>query len=161
MRGDALAAMKHLDRAGRDPRPHRLAQQCVRHRVVVLLDLDVIVEAGAAFLPFGVSVGLRRQLFERRPLQVIEQRAPARPQMPRHTVVERRHQLGDGGVQLAEREEAAIAQFGDDPARRHLHGDFHLRLGESRQMQMVWKRRHTQRSVSRTLFIPTTVASLN
>jgi hypothetical protein len=34
-------------------------------------------------------------------------------------------------------------------------------FGESRQMQMVWKRRHTQRSVSRTLFIPTTVASLN
>ena len=45
VRGDALAVMEHLDRARRDPRPHRLAQQRVRHRVVVLLDLDVVVEA--------------------------------------------------------------------------------------------------------------------
>ena len=48
--------------------------------------------------------------------------------MPRHAVVERRDQLTDGGVQLGEREEAPIAQLGDDPARRHLHGDLDLRL---------------------------------
>ena len=51
VRGDALAAMEHLDRARRDARPHLLAQQRVRHRVVVLLDLDVIVEPEPAFLP--------------------------------------------------------------------------------------------------------------
>ena len=75
MRGDALAAMEHLDRARRDPRPHLLAQQRVRHRVVVLLDLDVVVEPDAAFLPFGVDVGLGRQRLERRPLELLEQRA--------------------------------------------------------------------------------------
>jgi hypothetical protein len=48
--------------------------------------------------------------------------------MPRHAVVELRHQLADGSVNLVEREEAPIAQFGDDPARRHLHRHFHLGL---------------------------------
>ena len=44
MGGDAIAAMEQLDRARRDPRPQRLAQQRMRHRVVMLLDLDVIIE---------------------------------------------------------------------------------------------------------------------
>ena len=61
MGGDAIAAMEDLDGARRDPRPQLLAQQRVRHRVVVLLDLDVIIEADPALLPFGVDVGLGRQ----------------------------------------------------------------------------------------------------
>src|SRR5437879_846561 len=39
---DAIAAMEQLDGTRGDPRPQRLAQQPMRHRVVVLLDLDVI-----------------------------------------------------------------------------------------------------------------------
>ena len=58
---ECLASRPHLDRTGRDPCPHHLAQQCVWHRVVVLLDLDVVVEPGAALLPCGVGVGLGRQ----------------------------------------------------------------------------------------------------
>ena len=41
MRGDALAVVEHLDRSRRDACPDLLAQQRVRHRVVVLSDLDV------------------------------------------------------------------------------------------------------------------------
>ena len=70
--------MEDLDRARRDPRPRLLAQQRVRHRVVVPLDLDVVVEADPAFLPFRVDVGLGRQRLERRTLELIEQLAPAR-----------------------------------------------------------------------------------
>jgi len=44
----AFTAMEHLDRAGRDPRPQRLAQQRVRDGVMVPVDLDVVVEAGPA-----------------------------------------------------------------------------------------------------------------
>ena len=83
MRGDALAAVEDLDRARRDARPHLLAQQLVRHRVVVLVDLDVVVEPDPAFLPFGKDVGLGRQRLERRPLELLEQRAPARAEMAR------------------------------------------------------------------------------
>jgi hypothetical protein len=127
----------------------------------VLVDLDVIVEPDRAFLPGGEDVGLGGQRPERRAVQFLEERTAARPEMARYTGIELRDQLGDGDVQRRQREEAPIAQLRDDEARRHLDRSFDLRLGESRQMQMVWKRRHTQRSVSRTLFIPTTVASLN
>jgi hypothetical protein len=162
MRRDPLAAVEQFDRAHGDARPDPLAQQAMRRRVIVLVDLDVIVEPNRAFLPGGEDVGLGRQRLERRVrVQRLEERASARPEMPRRALIELRDQFGDGGVQRRQREEAPIAQLRDDEARRHLDGDFDLRLGESRQMQMVWKRRHTQRSVSRTLFIPTTVASLN
>jgi hypothetical protein len=48
--------MEDFDRARRDARPNLLAQQSVRHRVVVLVDLDVIVETDPAFFPFGKDV---------------------------------------------------------------------------------------------------------
>ena len=44
MGGDALAVVKYLDRAGSEPNPHRLAEQAVRRRVVVAVDLDMVVE---------------------------------------------------------------------------------------------------------------------
>ena len=47
---DALAAMEHLDRVGGVAGPQLLAYQRVRHRVVMLVDLHVIVDAGAALL---------------------------------------------------------------------------------------------------------------
>ena len=112
MRGDAFAAMKDLDRAGGDARPDFLAQQLVRHRVVVLVDLDVVVEPDPAFLPFGEDVGLGRQRLERFALQRLEQRAAAGAEMARRPVIDLHHQLGDRHVQFAEREESSVAQLG-------------------------------------------------
>ena len=63
--------------------------------------------------------------------------------MPRHAIVELRDQFGDGGVQLGEREEAPIAQLGDDPAGRHLHRHFDLGL----VARPVRPRRHNGRVV--------------
>ena len=51
MRGYAPAVVDQLDRARRLAGPQLLFQQRVRHRVVVLVDLDMIVEPDAAFLP--------------------------------------------------------------------------------------------------------------
>ena len=53
-----------------DPRLDLLAEQAVRHRVVVLVDLDVVVEADPAALPLGVVVGLGRQRLQRRPVEL-------------------------------------------------------------------------------------------
>ena len=53
---DTIAVMEQLDGPRRDPRPQRLAQQRMRHRIIVLLDLDMIIEAGLALLPFRVDV---------------------------------------------------------------------------------------------------------
>jgi len=41
------------------------------------LDLDVVIEADPAFLPFCVEVGLDRQRSERGTLDLVEQRTPA------------------------------------------------------------------------------------
>ena len=54
----------------------------------MLLDLDVVIEPDPAFLPFGVDVGLGRQRLERGALQLLEQRATAGAEMPRHAIVE-------------------------------------------------------------------------
>ena len=62
---------------GGDPRLDLLAEQLVRHAVVVLGDLDMVVEADPAALPLGVFVGLGRQRPERRPVELLEQRPPA------------------------------------------------------------------------------------
>ena len=127
MRGNPLAAVEDFDRARGDARPHLLAQQLVRHRVIVLVDLDVVIEPDPAFLPFGKDVRLGRQRLERRTLDLLEQRAAAGAEMARHAIVDLRHQLGDGRVQCREREELPVAQLGDDEAGRHLHR--HLDLG--------------------------------
>ena len=55
--GDALSLMEDLDGAVRDPDPERLFGQGVGHRVIVLGGLDMVIETGAALLPFGVLVG--------------------------------------------------------------------------------------------------------
>ena len=61
MAGDPFAAMKDLDCRDGDARLDLLAEQLMRHAVVMLGDLDVIVEADPAALPLGVLVGQRRQ----------------------------------------------------------------------------------------------------
>jgi hypothetical protein len=61
MAGDPFAAMKDLDCPGGDARLDLLADQLVRHAVVMLGDLDVIIEADAAALPLGILVSHRRQ----------------------------------------------------------------------------------------------------
>ena len=128
MRGNALAAMEHFDRAGGEARPQHLAQEPVRHRVVMLLDLDVIVEAGTAFLPFAERVGLGRQRLQGGSLELLKQRPSARAEMARHAVIESGDLDGDRRIQGSQREEAVVPELGDDPARRHLYGDFDLGL---------------------------------
>jgi hypothetical protein len=71
--GDAPAAMEQLDGLGGDPGADRLADQLMRHRVVVLGDLDVIVDADPALLPLGELVALDRQAAECRLVELTEQ----------------------------------------------------------------------------------------
>src|ERR1700692_2380907 len=126
MSRDPIAAMEDLDGARRDPCPHLLAQQRVRHRVIMPFDFDVVIEADPAFLPLRIKIGFDRQLLERGALDLLEQRTPAGPQMPRHAIVELRDQFPDGGVELDQREEASIAQLRDDPTSRNLNPNFNF-----------------------------------
>jgi hypothetical protein len=90
MRGDSIAAMEHFHGLRRDAYPHRLAQQSVRHGVVMVFDLDMIIEGDFAFFPFRVDVRLDGQWLERGTFDLIEQRTPARSQVPCHPVIELR-----------------------------------------------------------------------
>ena len=109
MRGDPLAAVEDFDGARCDARPNLLAQQLVRHRVIVLVDLDVVIEPDPALLPFGKDIGFGRQRLEGRALQLLEQHAAGGAEMPRHAIVDLHHQLGDGRVQGRDREELPVA----------------------------------------------------
>jgi hypothetical protein len=71
-----------------------------------------------------VATTRRRRLpcSKHRPLDIFEQHASARAQMPRHALVECCDAVTDRVVQLGDREQPAIAQLGDDPARGQQHG---------------------------------------
>ena len=127
MGGNALTAVEDFDRAGGDACPNLLAQQLVWHRVVVLLDLDVIIESDPALLPFGKDIGIDRQRLERRTLRFLEQCATARTKVPRLAVIDLRNKLRDSLVQCKEREDLPIAKFRDDEASGEL--DSNLDLG--------------------------------
>jgi hypothetical protein len=74
---DALALVEQLDGAGGDAGFDLLAQQAVRHRAVVAVDVDVIVERDTAAAPLGIEVGLHGQGGQRRPVEFVGQLAAA------------------------------------------------------------------------------------
>jgi hypothetical protein len=51
VRGHTIAVMEHFDGSFRVAGPHRLAQQGMRHRVEVGLDLDMVIDPDTALLP--------------------------------------------------------------------------------------------------------------
>ena len=74
--GDALAAMEALDGAGRQSDVELAADERVRDRVVVPVDLDVVVDGHADGLPLGEDVGADGQRAQCRPVELLERRAP-------------------------------------------------------------------------------------
>ena len=73
MGGDPLALAEHLDRALRQAHLKLVFGEAVGNAVVMIFDLDMIVEPGAPYPPFGIDVRLRGQRLERRPVQFFEQ----------------------------------------------------------------------------------------
>ena len=115
MGGDTLPDMEDFNRAGGDARPQLFLQQLIGHRVIMLVDRDVVIEPGAALLPFRVDIGCHRQRLQGRLVQLREQLPAAGPEMARDLVVELVEQRADGRVHLCEAEELTIAQSGQDP----------------------------------------------
>ena len=101
MRGDASAAVEHLDRAGRDADVDLLADQRMRHRVEEALDLDVIVEPDPGETPFGELVVRLRQRLEGRPLDTREQIVPADAQAAHDVAVDAPEHNRNRGIDLA------------------------------------------------------------
>ena len=72
MSGDPLALAEHLDRALRQAHLKLVFGEAVGNAVVMIFDLDMIVEPGAPYPPFGIDVRFRGQRLERRPVQFFE-----------------------------------------------------------------------------------------
>src|SRR5258708_6106456 len=66
---DPLALVEDLDGAVGETRLNGLPQQPERHRVVMVVDLDMIVGRDRAALPLGILVALARKPFQRRPVE--------------------------------------------------------------------------------------------
>ena len=116
MRGHALAPEERLHGAGAEARPDRVADQRVRHAVIVPIDIDVIVEGDEALLPLGEDIGCGRQRSHRRPVEGLEDAAPRARQALERAIVELTEQRSDSGVELIETEEALLAQPRQHPA---------------------------------------------
>lgn len=56
-----LTAVEDLDRRRAEAGLQLLTDQCVRHAVVVMIDIDVIIEGSAHSFPFGIDIRSRGQ----------------------------------------------------------------------------------------------------
>jgi len=110
MRCNTLPGMENFDRARGDARPQLFLQQLIGHRVIMPVDGDVVIEPGAALLPFRINVRSHRQRLQGRLVQLFEQLLATGAEMARGLVVEPVEQRADGRVHLCEAEELAIAQ---------------------------------------------------
>jgi len=95
-----LAAVEDLHGLGRDARLHRFSEQVERHRVEVLVDLDVIVEVYPAALPVRILIGCRRQRQQSGPVDLFIERASGGVPTAHRSIVELFDQLTDRLVQL-------------------------------------------------------------
>src|SRR5205807_964558 len=125
---DALALAEQLDGVGSDARVELLADQPMRHRVVMPLDIDVVVEPDPTNSPLGIFVGFGRQLLQRRAIEFEEQIAPADAKTAHRPRVEIDNQLGDRLVQLGEREETAVPEPRQYPPFDYQNADLDLGL---------------------------------
>ncbi len=71
MRRHQLAAMEDLNRLDCDACLDLFAQQPKRHRIEVLVDLDVVVEVHPTALPRGIFIRCRRRLSQCGPIELL------------------------------------------------------------------------------------------
>ena len=111
MSSDALTLGEDLHRPCRDPRFDFCAGEAMRHAVIVMIDIDVIIDADAAHAPFSKDVRLCRQRLESGSIEVFEKLTSGHAETPDQSIlVEPFEQFGDCCVNLSETEEDAIAQ---------------------------------------------------
>src|SRR5262249_943877 len=126
--GDALAAMEHLDRGRGVAGPQLLTYERVRHRVVVLVDLHVVVDAGAALLPVRERVVLAGRRLERGALVSLKREAAACPEIPRPGFFYPLDALANGGFELGEGEDRTLPDFCVPPSVCVLASRLYLRF---------------------------------
>src|SRR5215475_3610539 len=129
MGGDPLAPGEDLHGACGEPHLDFAAGEAVGNAVEVILDLDVKVDADAAYAPFGKHVGLYRQGLERWPVQFLKELTAGFSQAAHGPVfVEASKHLADRPVQLRETMEDTVAQTTEEPPLYNKHAALDLGL---------------------------------
>jgi hypothetical protein len=80
--------MEQLDGARSDAGLDLLTQQPVRHRVVMALDVDVIIERHATDPPFGIDERFGGQFRQRRLIELLEQLTATDPELAHRPGIE-------------------------------------------------------------------------
>ena len=104
------------------------ADQAVRRGIPMTIDLDMIVGRDAATLPAGKDIGLVRQRRQPGAIDLGEQIGAAGAEATHLAGVEVDDQSPNSGIEFRQGKETLIAQAGENPSLRDLHGDLHLRL---------------------------------
>lgn len=126
--GDAGAAMEHLDAGFGGPHLDNLADHAGWHRVEVSLNFNMVIRCHTGTTPFGVLIGLGRQRHQGRTIDGVEELAAAGTELAHQAGVEFVDQDADRNVQLAEREEAPVAQPRQNPSLDDKNRRLHLGL---------------------------------
>ena len=105
-----------------------LADQPMRHAVVVPLELDVVVDPNSGFLPDAVVVGLGRKSPHRREIIPLEDLSPVACQLLEGSAVDRLQTFLQGLIELVQAVEDLIARGGQDLAFSDQDTGLRLRL---------------------------------
>src|SRR5262249_32947669 len=126
---DPLTLDENLDGACGEAHLDFGAGEAVGNAVVVIVDVDMIVDADARRAPSGEHVRPDRQGLDRRPIEFFQE-LPARHAEPadRSLLVEPPQQVADRDIELGEAMEHTIAQTTEEPALDDQHAGFDLRL---------------------------------
>lgn len=104
-----LASEEGLDRAGRGPHIHLLADEGMGHGVEIMLKLDVIVGRYPRQLPFGVFVILSRKRGECRAFHGLEHLLARLAKPLHHVRVDPFDSSADGCISFLQRDEGDCA----------------------------------------------------
>src|SRR3954453_17160977 len=128
MAGNARAAIEDLDGRVGDARLDDFTDEARGDGVEVACNLDVVIGGDTGALPLGITIRFSWQRFERRPLDRLQEFAPALAELTHDLRVEIGDALVDRDIEIGEREEAPVAQSCQHEALDNLHGHFHLGL---------------------------------
>lgn len=126
--GDALTAPEHFDRRARHAHVHLGQRMLARHRVVVAIDIDVVVDDDPRHLPFCVLVVVLGQRPHGRLVHLCEGAGVTAGQLLEGTLVQVGQQRAQRPVKFVQTKEALVAQPRQHPARDHQHAVLHLGL---------------------------------
>ena len=120
MSGDPLALEENLHCSRGDPHIDLGAQIAVRHGIIMSADIDVIIEADPADLPFRINIRLDRQRAQRVLLDPFEERRARGLELAHRAIVEIEHQRPDGAVQFSKRRYAGAPESSAGPIARRI-----------------------------------------